>query len=706
MNATADTDSPGLDPYLAWARLTDFRYLLKSPEGRFTLRGAMSGLPPDVHMTNQAAQAHPTATLRLPARNERGLSTTSAWIEADSPDEAAEYAEVLSQKVRFCLAHPGMQPVNRAGEPDASLVAPSNQASQEGAVTPIDKTVVIAVIDGRCGLANRAFCLPTGTSGPALETRIDYFWDQGKSATGRWREPAGWGYGRELQRIDINNVFEKWLPRTEVPDWERREAERQVYRDLQFDLPAEADWTHGTHVLATLLSDFDQRVAPVNAQDSKTSRPADPGVIYVQLSDAALRDTSGHWMAAQVLDALQYILDRVRDDAEVIVNLSLGTFAGPHNGTSLLEEEIDRLIEERAYKLSVVVCAGNAGRVKDDGNHDVKPIHAHQTIPSDADKSGKRRSVRFSWIVDVADDTETFVEIWVPTSATHDAPRRVSVSLEQTDPLMGSKAPKVVMVSAVEPGQIGCARIGGVVTAAVFNGTDRAGLPSGSKGSLILVALGHTRDARGGSVCPLGRWTAIIETEDPDEVEVDAWIERRDVPGELPGFRPQYGFDGDADALSKRTLCSLANGKNTLVVGATESIDSVGGYQVSDYSSRGASSTAAAFVYADGRRNEVGFFSGTQKDLQGTSMAAAQVSAAVAAAASLGHTTTSMNARARALEIVTRWGRTPSSSKSLLTNEGAQPTSVVRRLEPTNPRPAAPPQASRDTSLITRIEIE
>ena len=115
---------------------------------------------------------------------------------------------------------------------------------------------------------------------------------------------------------------------------------------------------------------------------------------------------------------------------------------------------------------------------------------------------------------------------------------------------------------------------------------------------------------------------------------MNAWIERRDVPGELLGYRPQYGFADDTphDIIKTGSLGSLANGQRSIVVGAVEFDKKMCSYGIADYSSRGLGADARPQVYALGQRTSRGFFSGTGKSLAGTSIAAAQVTAALASA--------------------------------------------------------------------------
>ena len=177
----------------------------------------------------------------------------------------------------------------------------------------------------------------------------------------------------------------------------------------------------------------------------------------------------------------------------------------------------------------------------------------------------------------------------------------------------------------------------------MVNATGAVAVPNGQCG-MALIAVGHTRGT-GSAAAPAGRWLITITNPGKDVAAIDAWIERRDVPGELAGYRPQYGFvDAKPSVFTEQsTLGSLANGKASIVVGALE-LNAAGAYQVADYSSRGPSLASAGTVgararprpgpdvFAGGRRVAAGFFSGTTKELTGTSVAAAHVTGAIASA--------------------------------------------------------------------------
>lgn len=574
-----------LDPYLRWAQLTNYRYLGLSRPKRLRIAKA----------SGQAAFA-------------------SELIDVSSRTALG----ALLKRADFVLAEPGMWPVDRPPRKAVHRSAAKRQAADPAcAGCPL----VIGVIDGRCGFAHRSFCEP----GNPAKSIIDAFWDQGQDATSPWGVPADCGYGRELRRAELDTALARHV--APLGTALRAEGERALYLALGQELPADADWSHGTHVLDTLLSDY-------RARQTGAAKGARPGLVYVQLPDDALRDTSARWAAANVLDALHYILHRAGNAAQVVVNLSLGAFAGPHDGSSLLERAIDDLIERQRGRLRVVVAAGNTGLIRDDATGRAVSCHARVTLGAALGRHSEQRmqSAELVWDIDIADSTESFLEIWLPQRGPDDKPTAVDVVLTHED---GDS----VRATA---GAIGTLVSDGDVVAAVFNASGDFQAPNG-RGGMVLVALGHTCGEQHARAA-MGRWTVAVTNASPWPVTLDACIERRDLPGELRGFRPQYGFGSATPGLVPGgALGSLANGTKTLVAGAARRDPKDGQYLPSDYSATAAAGLRAAEcnsrsvrrrapdLFAVGQRVAAGFLSSSSKSLAGTSMAAAQVSAALAA---------------------------------------------------------------------------
>ena len=366
-----------LDPYLVWAQRTEFRYLVHGERGSLRLAGRLR--------ENQSlAQAQASVRAVGAALDARMILETPFFTATMSPvsDEACS---ALLRHASYVLAEPGMRALDLP-EPSAALttLAGSGASSPIAQPTvPLEHPIVIGVVDGRCGFANDGFC-------SGSESRLDRYWDQGGAPPTRpadegawWSAPSGHRYGRVLDRSALDAIARRLSEAASTS--QRAEIEKTIYRRLGHTPPQDADWSHGTHVLDTVLGELTDRFRP--------------GVIYVQLPDAALRDTSARWTAAHVLDAIDYIVGHVKDGARAVINLSLGAFAGPHDGSSLLEQAIDSIAEQSNGRITFVVAAGNTGRVADDGTGDAKRCHASFKLPASAERV-------LAWDIDRADSTE------------------------------------------------------------------------------------------------------------------------------------------------------------------------------------------------------------------------------------------------------------------------------------------------------------
>jgi subtilisin family serine protease len=114
--------------------------------------------------------------------------------------------------------------------------------------------------------------------------------------------------------------------------------------------------THGTHVMDIAAGNGNGTQLPGVAPKAD--------LIFV---DASLSDV--HWEgvgmvdngfgdSVMLLEAIQYIFEEA-GDRPCVVNISLGTNGGPHDGTSLVEKGIDTLLRAKPNR-SIVIAAGNA----------------------------------------------------------------------------------------------------------------------------------------------------------------------------------------------------------------------------------------------------------------------------------------------------------------------------------------------------------
>jgi len=370
-------------------------------------------------------------------------------------------------------------------------------------------TVIMAVIDDGIAFANERF-----RRAPAA-TRIQCFWQQ----DGAPRTPTV-PFGIEHTKADIDLLLQQWTKGGSVD-------EAGLYRAAglaDFTRPghksAARRVAHGTHVL-----DLAAGGAPV---DDDGKRP----IIAVQLPTAATADTSFARLTPYVLAAIDYVLHRARllvgdkQTVPVVLNISYGIFAGPHDGSHVLERAIDYRISSSAgtnLPLRVVLPAGNNHQ----GRH-----HAVLTF------AGAGVVEELPWRVHPDDRTDSLVEIWLP-HAPPAAPgqSRLELSLVTPDglasPWLGEEDGWGVVL------EDGAASLAAAVYRAVPAPTDRG---------VFLLALAPTTllapypaDHR---PAPAGRWAIRLRNVSlPAAAEVQAWVQRDDNPLGFPPRGRQSFFD-------------------------------------------------------------------------------------------------------------------------------------------------------------------
>jgi hypothetical protein len=389
---------------------------------------------------------------------------------------------------------------------------------------------VMAVIDDGCAFAHERFRRLDAQG--RWHTRIQHLWDQGRRRhqvpqDSGWQPVAEFGYGHELRAADIDALLARRTGADAVVD------EDAVYRDADEDR-SKARELHGTHVL-----DLAAGRAPADTGEA-------PQIIFVQLPRKAVRDTSGGWLNTHVLDALWYVHSRVADDAQLVVNLSFGAMAGPHDASSILEQSIDDFCALRSHDFALVLPAGNA--------HD-SDCHARLELPAAGRGS-------FTFRVRPDDPTDSFVELYVD--------RHAGVQARLLPPGL---AP-----GPATPGN------------AAWVHHDAQGLPQcalvhvaghGDETESRLVAMLAPCDPQDREIgkAPSGDWQLELTNLGAQAVTVHAWIERdgRSDGWPYPGGS-QARFLDDAPGpegatqrarlVADGTLNSIAHGLQPVVVGA------------------------------------------------------------------------------------------------------------------------------------------
>jgi hypothetical protein len=509
--------------------------------------------------------------------------------------------------------------------------------------------VVVGVIDSGFAFAHRRF-----RSRDGLTTRIEAFWDQRagwsapnpRNVVARARGAAQIAdvvpYGTELLGGAIDRLLEN--PRPEVD-------EDAIYRSLQYP-GADLRASHGTHVL-----DLACGYGPGDAGPAARL----PHIVCVALPRQTTADTAGLSLGVYALDALRYILDRADrlvPGANIVVNLSYGNIAGPHDGSSLLEQAIDELVRLRreppradgrarrsAGRLEVVIAAGN--------NH-LSRCHAQLSL------HGGQTSRPLAWRILPDDATPSFIEVWMRKDA---PPARLAVQLA---------TPTGETSDWVEPGMVRELRSDDGVIASIIH------LATGRRRMILVAAAPTVADERRCACAPAGLWQLRIKRLDSgaEPVAIDAWIQRDD---NVHGFRrrgrqsyfddPDYlRFDAVGRPVEEDQPGSYVRRAGTLnAIGTGEETIVVGGYRGSDgapatYSPRGPEAPGdAARAGPDlmsvsersvTRRGVLGAGtrSGAMVAMNGTSVAAPQVTRWIAEQMAAGEPGTPEALRARARE--------------------------------------------------------
>jgi hypothetical protein len=386
-------------------------------------------------------------------------------------------ADVLSLKASQTVRPNLAATVADMGVTPATLPAGTAPNGGEG--------VVVGIVDFGCDFAHRNFMKTNG------RTRVEALWHQAGVATAT----SPFGYGRLFTAAQIDAALGAANP----------------YASLGYgpapDSPGRTG-AHGTHVMDIAAGSGggsgQAGVAPKATIVFAEAATADiawqgPGTVNQAFGDSV-----------QLLEAVRFCFDRA-GNRPCVVNLSLGTNGGPHDGTSLVEQGLDALVNEKPNR-AVVIAASNsqedgihrAGRVGATGNH---------SIVWDQSPGGGGE-----------------VEIWYPGA------RRLQVSLI---------APDGTVFGPVAPG---------------------ANLPIGQNGDISIFISNRLNDPNNHDnvigiwvAAGLGsaNWTIRLRSVGGGAVDYHAWVERDD------GAQSSF-----AAPVATHTLGSISCGRQTITVGS------------------------------------------------------------------------------------------------------------------------------------------
>ncbi|MCV2419885.1 hypothetical protein [Paucibacter sp. DJ2R-2] len=576
------------DPYLSWAQDTGF-----SGHAAFAKPAASSrsGAPQLPLLIKLPLESSPQA---LSCR--AGIQLPPAYLDP-------------ALNSRFCCAwveRAALNGLNAAvAEAALSLPLPGQCLAAAEHRLPeredmADAPLVIGVIDKHCALLHRAYRRAWQGEG-AAQSRLVGLWEQGRRSEGQagspWHCPADFGYGRALGRAAIAAL---------LPGLDSAEDEAAAYRRLGYPLDAQGQlqpMLHGHQVLDIAGGLAREQALPASAVPMRSGDRADPveqaELLFVDVPEPGPEDSSGAAADAYILDGIHYILRRAGPRARVLINISIGALAGPHDGHSLLEEAMDELLLSHP-QLAITVAAGNAAQ---------EPWHARGQLDPQMQKAG------LHWHTIPGDATDSFMELWF---FAEDPQSFSSLRLRLQSP----------------SGQVLEAGLG---EDRLLPGTPErplAGLYfqlAGAGRAQALLALAPCSGERAGECA--GVWQLEISRSSDDSkrpLRLAAWLQR-DTPGRSSRPLLQSFITGCSGGLSLdggSALSSLASGRYTVVVGAARALDG----------SRSAYSPSAG-ISAYGAADEsaaiygllcAGALSGSWARLSGTSAATPVVARALA----------------------------------------------------------------------------
>jgi hypothetical protein len=545
------------------------------------------------------------------------LRFVAAWVERSQLAELIDAVKSGSIK-RFQLGAP-----RTANTGPVSIVRKQGALSPNVVVTPAatrrdrsEPTTYLGIVDDGFPFAHPNFLRQDRATG-ALKTRVLSVWDQTERTAPKagWTRPKDGGLGDELSAGAIDDAIA--TARVACKD-SLSALEQTVYRLKEYKTsPLQPAAFHGSGVMHLMAGNS---VALPDRSRGEAHRKQTPQIICVQLpDDHTLEDTAGGWLGFYALLGIHHIVKSVVEQAQgpwhAVINLSYGSIAGPHDGTSMFEQAMAEIAGP--FDTSI---GGEVDLVLAAGNTRGKNVHAQRTIEPGACGT-------FRIFVPPDNPRESYLELWIPTPA---VARDMRVDLVAPDgdtaTLRVGEAAAFVLDGAIGP----CAGV-------AFSHR----VSQGMNGTMVLLLVRPTQiDAKIPDRAPAGIWEMRVHNDSLDTTTFHAWVERNDMIGQRrrvqqARFVPDPNDKNDPPHVNDElTLSSAAGGDNVTVVGAIRQCDGV----VADYSgcdTRRAGSIPQYFAASDvGPATPgiqiPGFYSGVTTRMSGTSIAAPWVARCIA----------------------------------------------------------------------------
>jgi hypothetical protein len=471
---------------------------------------------------------------------------------------------------------------------------------QEGNEPP--SRLLFGLMDDGCPFAAAQF-LRVAANG-STTTRVRGIWDQNQgkqpipvNVRAFGTKLSDFQYGLEFRRSPATTAeigLDEWRGLHATPAGSTDED--GCYADAQFTRLA-SQQSHGAHVMDVLVGHTpisarigpsypggDRRDPPSWASGNPSTDPAcDADLVFVQFSDDCIKDATGVWLKAYVVDGIRYILSFADPNytENVIISLSYGPTTGPHDGTAELEASLTALVTyydglSHKPKLDIFLAAGNSYLTNE-----------HVVFTGDSQHS----DVEWTWCVPPDNTVLCFAEVWMD----NDVADGVSITL--TSPsghVQLISASSITGVTLPTPGGTTTQLIGPILWT-----TDR----------MWLLEVGPTVAAPGIISNEHGDWTIKVSGVGVG-AKVDAYVARTDPNmGVTTGAKRSFFVDPIWERTrSAAASCTFVNGEfdntgslvsrfgtlNGIATAEDDSVHVAGGYILLDgrkstYSSAGPS---------------------------------------------------------------------------------------------------------------------
>jgi subtilisin family serine protease len=429
-------------------------------------------------------------------------------------------ATVRVDRIGKIAAHEGVMEVEalRFLRPHLTVSRKSIHATARpagGGGMPDGRGVVIGLVDYGLDFTQKDFQnprrgKPRDACNPRGRTRIAYLWDQRLKPRGRERAPAKYRYGVEYSWKNIDRALRANRP----------ERVRHDPVDRRSDISG-----HGTHVAGIAAGNgttFDRKF-PV---DRYIGIAPAATLVFVNLNRKAIirqvnapRGTLAN--SVNIAHGVAYCFEKANElGMPCVVNLSLGSNGGGHDGNMALEWIIDGLLQESGR--AVVIAAGN---------EDGKAVHATRTLR-------KGESCALEWHIGANNENDpnrNELEVWYPRGCA------INASLVAPDKQASRK---------VAPGRSGTFRFRGGERVSIYS--DPTTPWDGAARIHVELNGPQKKGIRFGKWTVRLRATRVAPTEAGDRVRFDAWIERT-----LPAVSDQPEAESRFGRYDSRTAVSV-----------------------------------------------------------------------------------------------------------------------------------------------------